>query len=289
MLEDTALDDKIVKMRSDRKYTPGQIAQQVQQPGWEVKARLRRLCGSDDNRTKCSSLETLRALIESGMPYREISNHVGLSKPAIAWHAKKWGLQRRLPAPPLDDDILITKYSNDLWSIHKIGTTYGWGCYRIKKRLAQLGILRSSAETRDARRTRRLRETGLEYGVDANGYPLVKIPLGHVTGSSIANGKLIRLHTLEMEKHIGRPVRRGEVIHHIDFNRANHSISNLHLCASPREHALIHGSLEDVCAQLFRGGTIRFDGKKYKLGDKNDDGFETISASTNLAETSTQD
>lgn len=43
-------------------------------------------------------------------------------------------------------------------------------------------------------------------------------------------------HRLVMEKHIGRLLKREEVVHHIDDNRANNDITNLQLFKNNAEH-----------------------------------------------------
>lgn len=47
-------------------------------------------------------------------------------------------------------------------------------------------------------------------------------------------------HRLIMEKHIGRLLRKGEVVHHKDGNIKNNSIENLELYGSHSEHAKHH-------------------------------------------------
>ena len=48
-----------------------------------------------------------------------------------------------------------------------------------------------------------------------------------------------------MAKHIGRPLHRTEVVHHIDENKSNNDISNLILFANQAEHISHHRSLND--------------------------------------------
>ena len=47
-------------------------------------------------------------------------------------------------------------------------------------------------------------------------------------------------HRLVMEKHIGRYLTKKEQIHHIDFNRSNNNINNLHLFTNNSEHQKYH-------------------------------------------------
>lgn len=47
-------------------------------------------------------------------------------------------------------------------------------------------------------------------------------------------------HRLVMSKHIGRALRRGEVVHHVDGDRLNNSIENLKLHTSSTHHSIEH-------------------------------------------------
>ena len=49
-------------------------------------------------------------------------------------------------------------------------------------------------------------------------------------------------HQLVMEKHIGRYLEKGEVVHHIDFDKTNNDISNLMLMTNS-EHVKYHSKL----------------------------------------------
>lgn len=48
------------------------------------------------------------------------------------------------------------------------------------------------------------------------------------------------LHRTIAEQKIGRPLRQGEIVHHIDGNKRNNSPENLEVLENQREHFLIH-------------------------------------------------
>ena len=63
-------------------------------------------------------------------------------------------------------------------------------------------------------------------------------------------------HTLVMVKKIGRILKEGEVIHHIDESITNNLPNNLYLCKDTREHQKIHLQLQKLAIQLYKEGGI---------------------------------
>lgn len=55
----------------------------------------------------------------------------------------------------------------------------------------------------------------------------------------LIEGKQYPEHRVIMEKHLGRPLRGDEHVHHIDGNRQNNAIGNLRI-VTPGEHTRIH-------------------------------------------------
>ena len=49
-------------------------------------------------------------------------------------------------------------------------------------------------------------------------------------------------HRVNAEEKIGRPLKRREVVHHIDGNRQNNNLENLMVFPSQREHAAWHAA-----------------------------------------------
>lgn len=53
-------------------------------------------------------------------------------------------------------------------------------------------------------------------------------------------GGFVYEHVLVMERHLGRKVKRGEIVHHINHNRSDNTISNLQLLDSQSTHFSLH-------------------------------------------------
>jgi hypothetical protein len=66
-------------------------------------------------------------------------------------------------------------------------------------------------------------------------------------------------HRYIMEKHLGRPLKKKEVIHHIDGDKANNNIDNLVLCDNAREHNIIHTEMELFVEKLIKEKRVKYD------------------------------
>ena len=74
----------------------------------------------------------------------------------------------------------------------------------------------------------------------AAGYVKIRDPLNIMRDSR----GYVWEHRLVMAKHLGRPLLRTEVVHHIDENKANNDLSNLMLFKSQAEHLAHHQKLK---------------------------------------------
>lgn len=65
---------------------------------------------------------------------------------------------------------------------------------------------------------------------------------GKGTGKSYPKFLGRHLHRQVAEQILGRPLRTGEVVHHIDGNKLNNDPTNIQVLPSQSEHARIHFS-----------------------------------------------
>jgi len=64
-------------------------------------------------------------------------------------------------------------------------------------------------------------------------------------------------HIVVITEHLGRPLRKGEVVHHINLNKHDNRLENLAI-AKRRQHANWHVQLEELAVQLMTEGKIVF-------------------------------
>ena len=64
-------------------------------------------------------------------------------------------------------------------------------------------------------------------------------------------------HRLVMEANLGRLLTKEENIHHIDFDKANNKIENLHLFSSNSEHRKYHEFLKNIVREFFNSDAYK--------------------------------
>jgi len=77
--------------------------------------------------------------------------------------------------------------------------------------------------------------------IAADGYVYVLVPREERTGHTcrLLDGRYIAEHVLIVERTLGRCMRRGEVVHHVDCDRSNNRRDNLLVC-SHAYHMWLH-------------------------------------------------
>ena len=104
---------------------------------------------------------------------------------------------------------------------------------RMKGRKTRAGVPQSDEGKRKASETKRKKadETARGWRITSHGY------VAFTRRGDPNYGRM--LHVVRMEEAIGRSIKRGECVHHIDGNKLNNDISNLQLM-SHAEHARLH-------------------------------------------------
>ena len=84
------------------------------------------------------------------------------------------------------------------------------------------------------------------------------------------DGKIRPKHRVIVEEHLGRKLEADECIHHINFEKKDNRIENLHVFKDRAAHRRAHLSIETLGKQLYDHGLIGFnrDEGVYELTDK---------------------
>ncbi len=172
---------------------------------------------------------------------KDIARHLERSISGVRKRARKLGLCRKLKRwTHEEDEIIRSSHGRRLVDVAK---ELGRGEGEVSARAKKLGYS-SWYEIKGYSR----------YG----GYECIR-----------KDGRREVVHRVVMENHIGRKLQKGECVHHIDLDKLNNSIENLHLFSSRADHRKAHVSLEAVGSRLLQRGVIYFDASEgvYKLCD----------------------
>jgi hypothetical protein len=94
-----------------------------------------------------------------------------------------------------------------------------------------------------------------------NGYTLVK-DYSHPNRNSHND---VLEHIKIMSDFLGRPIKKGEEIHHINFIRDDNRLENLYLYPSKSKHLSHHKSLFKLVDTLIKQNIITFEKGEYKM------------------------
>jgi hypothetical protein len=112
------------------------------------------------------------------------------------------------------------------------------------------------------------------YYINNSGYK------SYYIGDKSYKGGYVTEHRIIMELHLGRRLKKGEVVHHIDGNKLNNNINNL-LLLNKKTHRDIHHNLEKLAFNLIQKGLIKFENNQYFIEPNM---WEHISKSLELLE-----
>lgn len=126
---------------------------------------------------------------------------------------------------------------------------------RVLKRTAAHRAAISAAQTR-AWRTKRQRLPVGSRAIDSNGYVRVKTVPG--------KGKWLPEHQIVMAQLMGRPLAKGEVVHHVNGDRSDNAPSNLFLCRNASHHNEVHRSEAAALRALLAAGVVVFRDGRYE-------------------------
>lgn len=71
----------------------------------------------------------------------------------------------------------------------------------------------------------------------------------HRPGHRLAKKNYVREHVLVAETKLGRELKKGEIVHHVNGDKLDNRPENLYVCKDNREHMLIHWTIAKVGLQ----------------------------------------
>jgi hypothetical protein len=150
---------------------------------------------------------------------------------------------------------------------------------------SQTGRKRSKESKKKMSDAQRKNNNGGVRHNQCGGYKQVIVDEYHPRKKDRKGGNYILEHILIVEKNIGRFIEQHELVHHIDKNKQNNNIENLHLFSgkdhkeSRQMHNAAHESLENIAIILYKLGLVEFKDGKYNIKEKFKDELASLAAS----------
>lgn len=153
----------------------------------------------------------------------------------------------------MSQDEIAAKYGTSqkvVWrAMRKMGVPT-----RIAAKRNQTGPLNNTWRGGRVLRAKAKRQRG-ERSAFGNGYYYVLMP-DHPNAN---RSGYVAEHIAVMTAHIGRSLRKGEMVHHINLNKHDNRLDNLALTTAS-EHSVWHAQLEELAVTLLLNeGRITFD------------------------------
>lgn len=164
------------------------------------------------------------------MPLKDAAAALGRSLPSVRNRAKKLGANRVLVRWSQSEDALIAQ---------------SVGVRQLKDVAAELGRQPGAvvARTKHLELGKWRKSSGRHSGRLIDGF---------------RNGQPVFTHRTVVAQSLGRDLKTTEIVHHIDFDKDNNSLRNLHLFLDRAEHRRAHSSFETLVPVLFAMGVVRF-------------------------------
>ncbi len=156
--------------------------------------------------------------------------------------------RRKRPTQKQTDQI--KKWQKSGVMLHEVAERLGISKDGIRRHLHGLGI-RDLFGHGGSRPGERHQDWKGGRVVDKSGYILIYSP-EHPNASGSRGGRYVREHRLVMEKHLGRYLKRGEVVHHLNGKRDDNRIDNLELFGSNAAH--LKHELTGKCPKWTKAG-----------------------------------
>lgn len=260
-------DDELRRLYVECELSERAIAERFSVNRGTVVGRMRRAGITPRIHRKSPPDEVLiRLLSDPTKTRKQLKTELGISISTLSAHVTRLGMGRRIRK--LDDDQKVRElYLEKKLCGKEIAKEMDTSPTTVHRHISKLGIGRSFSEAQQNYFSRTPKRPTY------NGYILTK--KAPTNPRARADGYLFE-HVLVAEKKLGRPLRKEEIVHHIDHVKGNNAPSNLYIFSSKRDHMNCHRSLEIAgIQQLHRGQIVFKDGLYYA---KDDDASSTIAS-----------
>ena len=145
-----------------------------------------------------------------------------------------------------EDDFIKTNYKK--LSVSIIAKQLERSSKATRNRIERLDIKLSNLPRNQAKLPRyKPKRTNKGWSIDSYGRKQIRI-----------NGRYVAEHRKIIEDNLGRRLLRKEQIHHINCDKTDNRIENLHLFNNASEHLNSHRSIEKLIKELMERNIIRF-------------------------------
>lgn len=216
-------------------------------------------------------------LYASGMSIEKVARHLGKPTMSVYNAILKSGVGIRDKAVSVDEKLVLDLY-NDGLSLEAVGSRIGRGRYVVRRVLEKHGVpIRTSGAWKagktkfDFSKIAEMHKCGMSVaqickkmkcgetharrilsslGLKAHGVTFYKEKYGTTTKEvrgymwiRVKVGKWRREHCVIAESVLGRKLKNGECVHHIDGNGLNNANSNLMICTTGY-HSWLHNEMK---------------------------------------------
>ena len=228
------------KIAAHFKCSKGAIRDRVVRLGLsKVRTQVRK----PSNRFRLSEAELRELYLDKKMSDMAIGRQFDLSNLTIANWRKRYGIKREEPLRSvcLDEAELKWLYIDEKQTMEQMAEYFGCGESTVRENIIRAGLNIDAVEVAQRRIERNKQKYTFRYECD--GYRMIHMP---EHPSSTADG-YIREHRYLAEVAMGRYLRMGEQVHHINVQKLDNRVENLAVVVKD-DHSRLHKYMERVAA-----------------------------------------